>query len=169
MKKFFQILLIVTMFCFTGSSFALSETADNVFKAGVSISEQVPKALFGTWRVASEMIDTDSPGNFKKNNVDIWNLSKDSNVIKLSNPFSGATASITVSYACNNAIRFTKKSKYDGKMLTDTVELYLDKETFSGINTIVLETLSDVDNSVIKTAKATYTLKGEKIAGEYIK
>ena len=169
MKKFFQLIIIFTFIVFAQGNFAVCETVAPILKAGVSISEQVPKALFGTWRVSSEIINTDSPGNFKKNNVDIWNLSKDANVIKLSNPFSGATASITVSYACNNAIRFTKKSNYDGKVLTDTVELYLDKETFSGVNTIILETLSDVDNSVIKTAKATYKLIGEKIAGEHIK
>jgi len=46
--------------------------------------------------------------------------------------------------------------------------LSLDGEKFSGVNTIILETLSDVDNSVIKTAKAIYNLSGEKIAGESI-
>ena len=169
MRKIFQLLIIFALIVLVQGDFALCGTVNDAFKAGISITEQIPKALFGTWRVESEIIDTDSPENFKKNNVDIWNLSKDSNVIKLSNPFSGATASITVDYACNNALRFTKQSNYDGKRLTDTVELYLDKETFSGVNTITLETLSDVDNSVIKTAKATYKLKGEKIAGELIK
>lgn len=140
----------------------------SMLKTGISINGQVPSAFFGTWRVASFLIDTNSPSNFKKNNLDIWNLSKENDVIYLRNPFSGANASITLSYAKNNSIRFIKQSNYEGKILTDTVELYIDGDSFSGVNTILLETLSDVDNSVIKSAKATYTLKGEKIAGRSI-
>ena len=141
----------------------------NVLQAGISLQEKLPAAFFGTWRVKSLLVDTDSPKNFKKENVDIWNLSKEGNVINLSNPFSGASASITLSYVGNDAIKFTKKGNYDGKILTDTVELYLSEDKFSGINTLVLETLSDVDNSVIKTVSAKYKLNGEKIAGTSIR
>ena len=105
---------------------------------------------------------------FKKNNVDIWNLSKEGNVVNLSNPFSGANASITLIYANQNVIKFTKKDNFNGKVLTDTVELNLNNDKFSGINIILLETLSDIDNSVIKSETATYSLEGERIAGEAI-
>lgn len=138
---------------------------NSVLKSGISLTEQVPSVFFGTWRVESTLIDTNSPANFKKENLDIWNLSKEGDVINLRNPFSGASASITLTYAGSDAVRFTKKSNYEGKVLTDTVELYIDGDKFSGVNTILLETLSNVDNSIIKSAKATYTLKGEKIAG----
>ncbi len=141
---------------------------DNVLKAGVSLIEKVPETFFGTWRVESSLIETNSPNDFKKENVDIWNLSKQGDVINLSNPFSGASASITLSYAGDDAIRFIRKGNYDGRILTDKVELNIDTERFTGTNTLVLETLSDIDNSVIKTAKAVYTLKGEKIAGTSI-
>jgi len=169
MKIFLNFLILTIAFLgFSTSSGRCEEVASSVFKVGVSIVEQIPPAFFGTWRVASTLTDTDSPTTFKKNNLDIWNLSKEGDVVKLSNPFSGATASITLDYASQDAIKFSKKHNYDGKVLTDTVELNLNEGIFSGINTIILETLSDIDNSVIKTEKATYALKGEKIAGESI-
>lgn len=159
--------LISSMFLLTLS---LNVGADEVYnsemlKSGISLTEQVPSVFFGTWRVESTLIYTNSPANFKKENLDIWNLSKEGDVINLRNPFSGASASITLTYAGNDAVRFIKVSNYEGKILTDKVELYIDEDKFSGVNTILLETLSDVDNSVIKSVKATYTLKGEKIAG----
>ena len=125
----------------------------------------VPVDFWGTWRVSSVLIDTDSPDNFKNKNNDIWNLYQRDNVITLTNPFSGATSSINVDFVNDNVVKFSTKGNFDGKILTDTVEIAISKNEFEGINTIVLETLSNVDNTVIKTATAIYRLKGDKIAG----
>lgn len=57
---------------------------------------------------------------------------------------------------------------YDNQKLTDTVEISLKGDTFSGINTLTLVTYSDIDNSVIKTKQAVYQLRGEKISGSSI-
>lgn len=140
------------------------QAEENVFQVGVSMIEHVPQNFFGTWRVKSVLLETDSPANFKKKNLDIWNLSRSGDVINLRNPFSGAEASVTLSYAGHNEVCFTKTSNYEGKRLTDTVKIVIDGSTFSGENRILLETLSNVDNSVIKTAEAVYSLSGEKIA-----
>ena len=134
-----------------------------VLKGGIEY--EVPVDFFGTWRVSSVLSDTDSPGNFKNKNNDIWNLYQKGDVITLTNPFSGATSSINVDFVNNNIVKFSTKGNFDGKILTDTVEITINKNEFEGTNIIVLETLSNVDNTVIKTATATYRLKGEKIAG----
>ncbi len=134
-----------------------------VLKTGITI--EVPQGFFGTWRVKSFLKQTNSPENFKKENVDIWNLSQYNDVIKLSNPFTGANATITLDYVEQKTVKFTRKGNYDGRILTDIVELTIDGDSFTGTNTLILEVLSDVDNSVIKTSKALYTLEGEKIAG----
>lgn len=135
-----------------------------VFTTGISIIEQVPQNFFGTWRVKSVLLSTDSPTNFKKKNLDIWNLSRYGDVINLRNPFSGAEASVTLNFAENSFICFTKTSNYEGKKLTDTVKIVIDGDVFSGENKILVETLSNVDNSVVKTSEAIYILSGEKIA-----
>ncbi|CCY24717.1 unknown [Brachyspira sp. CAG:484] len=137
-------------------------------KAGVSLVEKVPSSFMGTWRVSAKLKNTDSPQNFKQTSVDIWNLSKKGSVINLSNPFTGASASINVSYVDGSSIKFTKVGNYDNQKLTDTVEISLKGDTFSGINTLTLVTYSDIDNSVIKTKQAVYQLRGEKISGSSI-
>lgn len=137
---------------------------EGAFQVGVSYIDYVPSDFFGTWRVKSVLTETNSSSNFKQKNIDIWNILKDGNVVNIRNPFSGAQASVTLNYADNNSISFTKTSNYEGKRLTDTVKITIDGELFSGENVILLETLSNVDNSVIKTSTATYRLNGEKIA-----
>lgn len=140
------------------------QAEEKVFTAGISVIDQIPQNFFGTWRVKSVLISTDSPANFRKKNIDIWNLLRSGDVLILRNPFSGAEASVTLSYAENNSVCFTKTSNYEGKRLTDTVKIDIDGNTFSGENRILLETLSNVDNSVVKASEAIYTLRGEKIA-----
>ena len=136
----------------------------NVFQAEISYAEKLPSNFFGTWRVKSVLSETDSPANFKKKNVDIWNISRQGNVISIKNPFSGAQVSINLNYADEDTIEFSKTSNYEGKRLTDTVKISIDGDSFLGENIILLETLSGVDGSVIKTATAKYSLIGEKIA-----
>jgi hypothetical protein len=138
-------------------------------KTGISMVEQVPGSFYGTWRVSAKLAETTNKQKFKPASVDLWNLSREGDVINLSNPFTGANASITVSYVGDNVIKFTKAGNYEGYRLTDTVELKLGGNRFSGINRLTLETLSDVDGHVVKTDKATYNLQGERISGESIK
>ena len=126
--------------------------------------EKVPETFFGTWRVVSVRIDTDAPLIFKEKGVDLWNLSQVDNVIKLSNPFSGAVAEIQVEDASVNSVTFTKVGKYDAKILTDKVKITIYDDTFVGTDELTLDTLSDVDGTIRKTETAKYTIKGERIA-----
>lgn len=144
---------------------ALAET----LKAGVSKLGDIPDSFYGTWRVRAK-IDKQS-GNiyFKPVTVDIWNLSRTGDVINLNNPFTGASASVKLDYVDGNIIRFSKTGGYDGnKKLTDTVDLKLNGDTFTGVNYLTLETFSINDGSLIKKDTAIYILKGEKISGTSI-
>jgi hypothetical protein len=132
-------------------------------KTGISVIEQLPSSFFGMWRVAAKLSDTSSPQNFKPVSVDLWNLSRVGNVINLRNPFTGASASISVNYANGSVVRFTKIGDYDNKRLTDTVEIKLSGDSFTGFNRLSLETLSD--GKAVRTQTAVYTLKGERISG----
>lgn|SRR5574344_667588 len=133
---------------------------------GISV-EQVPKAIYGAWRVTSNLASTNSPSIFKKKGVDIWNLSKDSNVLKLENPFSGASATVTITELKGNYIKFQKIGMYDNKKLTDTVKMRINQSSFTGINELKLETISN--GHITSSECATYNIQGEKISGESIK
>ncbi len=145
-------------------SFGLSVCAEPL-KAGVSI-DAVPDAFYGSWRVVAKISKQSGDMNFRPQAVDFWNLSRQGNVINLNNPFTGADASVKVDYAEGDLIRFTKTGKYDGnRILTDTVDLKLSGDTFTGINSLALETYSIRDGSLIKKDTAIYVLRGEKVSG----
>jgi hypothetical protein len=163
-KKFLSLLII-----FVFAAMASFAEESYTLKSSISVLGNIPKEFYGTWRVSSELVSTNAEGTFKQKNVDLWNLSRHADVITLDNPFSGAKASITIDEVDDKLIKFKKRGDYDSQKLTDIVQLNLDKETFSGTNTIILETLSNIDKSVIKSERATYKLMGEKISGSGIK
>ena len=143
-------------------------TRATTIEAGISI-DYVPKALYGTWRVNAKLDTTNSPRSFRPQSIDLWNLTRIENTIKLDNPFSGANAEISVQTVEGNLIVFSKRLPYNNnKVLTDTVTIRLDKDKFLGINTLCLESYSLLDNHLIKTETATYHINGEKISGNNI-
>ena len=159
MKKLIVFLMLILL--------TLPVTAQ-VYEAGVSIDE-VPKALYGTWRVNAKLDDTNSYKTFKPQGIDFWELVRIDDKISLHNPNSGANAEISIKTVEGNLIVFSKKTPYDSnKVLTDTVNLRIEGDKFSGVNYLKLETFSLVDNHLMKTETAQYMIKGEKIAGESI-
>ncbi len=136
-------------------------------QAGVSIDE-VPKAIFGSWSVKAEIVNSSNYGLFKPKSTDLWNLSRVGNVINLSNPFTGASADVSINAAQGNVVSFTRKVDFDNKVLTDVVTIRLNNNTFSGINDIKLEQVSSVDGHVMKSDTARYEIRGEKISGETV-
>lgn len=159
MKKFliFFVCIILTLSCQAA-----------VLEAGISI-EDVPKTLFGSWRVTAKLDTTNSRGTFKPQSSDLWNLSRVGDTIRLDNPFSGASAEISVKTVEGNLIVFSKRLPYsNNKVLTDTVTIRLEDNKFSGINSLTLESFSLVDNHLMKTETASYLIKGEKIAGDSV-
>lgn len=162
MKLFKRLLILAILF------FGIQVYAD-VLQAGISKVEALPDSFFGNWRVVAKIDKQSGSVYFKPNTIDFWNLSRVGDVINLNNPFTGASASVKLDYVDGNIIRFTKTGEYDNnKKLTDTVDLKLNGETFTGVNYITLETFSNIDNSLIKKDTAIYILKGEKISGTSI-
>ncbi|MBP7211317.1 hypothetical protein KBA27_00625 [bacterium] len=161
MKKF--ILTIITLFVMASAVFAEGV----ILQGGVSI-DKVPKSLYGEWRVSASLISTNSPYTFKESSLDLWNLSRVGNVVTLENPFNGAKSSITINKAEGNLIKFKKIGNYDGKILSDVVQLTLSKDRFVGTNYLTIQTLS-ASKTLLKSERATYKIYGEKIAGSSIK
>lgn len=146
----------------------LSVSAETL-KAGIAKIDALPNSFWGSWRVLAKVDKQTGSINFRPQTIDIWNLSRVGDVINLNNPFTGASASVKLDYVEGNIIRFTKTGEYDrNKKLTDTVDLKLNGNTFTGINYITLETFSTYDNSLIKKDTAIYILRGEKISGTSI-
>ncbi|MBQ8458930.1 hypothetical protein IJ541_02375 [bacterium] len=161
MKKIFKFLAILAIFFLSLTSFAQTVLKGSVVK--------VPDKFFGTWRVVSKCVETDSPIIFKEKGLDLWNISQINDVIKLSNPLTGASAQIRVENVAKDRVEFIKTGKYNNKLLTDKVSISIIEDSFTGYDTLKLETISDIDGSVVKTETAKYSIKGERIAGQSVK
>ena len=134
-------------------------------EAGVSV-DKIPKTLFGAWQVEGQLIETNSARTFKPTSMDLWNLYRVGNVLTLENPFNGAKAEVGLKSTEGNLVVFTKTSDWDNRVLRDIVSIRIEKDTFSGINDVSLETLSIYDGHVLKKETARYRITGKKLSGQ---
>ena len=159
MKKF--ILLIIIFF------FILSVQAETLV-AGVAV-EEVPKPLFGTWRVLGSMESSNSYESFRGKCMDFWELSRKDGVITLYNPQSFAKDEVSVDLVEGNLVIFTRTIHFDdNKVLTDKVHIRLNGNKFEGLNDLKLEQFSLIDGHLMSTKTARYLISGEKISGESV-
>ena len=159
MKKF-----IIIMFFFIFLYPLHCVCAENlVLKAGVSLSDRVPKGFFGTWKINSTMTYTNNKKIFNESTIDFWNLSKTGDVITLANPFSGAVASVTVEDVKDNRITFTHTTENKNAKMTETPTLTLSGENFYGTDKIVIEKFKD--GKKISTDVVVYKIHAQKISG----
>ena len=156
MKKLIGIILGIILSIFTVQAYML--------ESGVSI-EKIPPSFFGSWQVEGQLVESNTNRTFKPTSVDLWNLSRVGNVLKLENPFNGAVAEVGLQATEGNLVVFTKTSDWDNRVLKDTVAIRIEKDTFTGINDVVLETHSLYDGHVLKKETARYKIKGKKLSG----
>lgn len=165
MKKILLILSIILL-SFVGITTVVADETF-VLKAGVSIDE-VPKGIFGSWGVKAYIVDSSNYKLFRPKSTDLWNISRNGDVLNLSNPFTGANADVSINAAQGNVVSFTREVEYDNKKLIDTVTVRLENNTFSGINELKLDQYSAVDKTLMRSDTARYEIKGEKISGESV-
>ncbi len=140
---------------------------NNLIQGGVSMTDRVPEGFFGSWKVVSIMSKTNIPQEFSQYNVDIWNLSKTNDVITLSNPVSGARASITVNDVKGDTVKFEKVTYNKDEKTIETPILTLDgNENFYGIDRIEINTYNK--NRLVKTDFIEYKVRAVKLSGDTI-
>lgn len=157
MKRPVVLILMIICFCMP----VFSET---VIRGGVELSDMVPKGFFGTWKVTSVQTYTNNPLLFTERSTDYWNLSKEDDVITLSNPVSGAVASVTVKDVKNNQITFTRRKKDRNENVTETPTLTLNGENFSGTDRIVIEKYKY--GELVSTDIVEYKIDAVKVSGD---
>ncbi|MFN8615403.1 MAG: hypothetical protein U0003_05810 [Vampirovibrionales bacterium] len=80
------------------------------FQLRVTESYQLPAEMYGQWSVTATLLNTNMPGQHAQVVNDIWNLVQQGDVVTLSNPNTGATATITVDAVKGNTATFTHKA-----------------------------------------------------------
>lgn len=161
MKKFFTFLLILI------TAFLGQNSTATTISGGISTSDSVPVGFFGTWKVVAVRTVTTNKNMFAQSSVEIWNLSKLNDVITLTNPISGATASVTVKNATSDTFIFQRITGDKEETVTETAQLILNGTNFTGSDTMVVRTRKK--GMPEKTENAKYSLKAYKISGSDIR
>src|SRR5574344_655884 len=157
MKKFLIMLLI--FFFISPVQYAFSQTM--LLQAGVSLSDQVPKGFFGSWKIPSTISYSNNKKIFNEVTTDYWNLSKVADVITLENPQSGASASVTIEEVKGNQIKFRHVIRNYNTKMTEMPALTLNGENFYGTDKIIIEKYKY--GQKISTDIVVYNIKAQKI------
>ncbi len=157
MKKIFFTLLFLTIFSLPVFSEGM------VIQGGISLTSKVPKGFYGSWRVTAVQSYTNNAKLFTDTATDLWNLSKTGDVITLSNPVSGARASVDIQEVDGNTIKFVRKTNSKNENVTETPILTLDGENFHGTDRIVIEKYKF--GELVRTDIVEYKITAQKIAG----
>jgi len=138
-----------------------------VLSGGVSDSKDLPTGFYGTWAVKSLTLETNNLDYEGAKGMNIWSLSRNGNVITLSNPQSGAIASITVNEVHGNKVKFTREKMTESYIESETPELLLEGMSFSGTDTLIIKHLRR--GEIYKTDVVKYKVDGLKLSGPTLK
>lgn len=134
-----------------------------VIEGSIAMSDKVPKEFFGSWRVVSVCTHSTNKEYFGSKSLDLWTLSRMGNLVRLSNPVSGAVADVSVDDVKGQTVKFVKKVYYPDEESIETPILTLQGDKFSGIDKIIIKTFKD--GKLIKEDYVEYKVTGTKISG----
>ncbi len=140
-----------------------TEPPKKVLQGHVESSKDLPAEFFGSWMVKSQIIQTNRPNAFRARSEDIWTLTKNGDIVTLSNPKTGAIASITVKEVNGNKATFTRRKKTATKIEVEQPQLTINGDSFYGTDTLVFQELQNgvpVSTNIVK-----YQIKGYKLTG----
>ena len=139
------------------------DNAPQVITGSVSLLNNVPKGFFGTWKVVSVQVYSNNPFLFNSTSVDLWKLEKINNYLTLTNPESGASATVTLEEVKDNTIKFVRTSDTPYEKVVETPEITLNGENFYGTDTIVISSYKD--NTLVSKNVVQFKIKGIKQSG----
>jgi hypothetical protein len=105
--KRLMLLILVGMLC--GISPGIWAAGKPVFQLGVSTTQYLPPPMYGTWQVKATLISSNYPQFFPPTSEDIWTLAQDGQTVTLTNPSTGAFATIDVTEVKGNLARFSHR------------------------------------------------------------
>jgi len=133
----------------------------------VSVNKDFPEEFYGKWVVKSTLIETNNPELFLTKSVNIWVFDRNGETITLSNPLSGATASITIDEVIGKKAKFSREKTEEDMTKTEIVQLAIEGDSFSGEDQQIYKNF--YKNKIYKTDVVKYRVEGKKISGPALK
>ena len=112
-----------------------------VLKATVSKTQFLPEAMVGQWSVRATLIATDNPRLFPPQSNDIWLLEQERGEgggwVRLSNPTTGASSSVTVTQSDELSATFTHIAETDVQTFAEQPTVTVRGDRLTGQTRIV--------------------------------
>lgn len=156
MKKIFFISAAFLIVC-------INSACAQVLKGNISILDEAPSGLFGSWRVEAQCISSTDAAFLGSASIDIWTLERNGDTVILSNPVSGASAAVNVNEVSGNTVKFEKRSFLPDEESIETPVLTLHGVNFTGTDIINIKTFKN--GKLIREDYVKYRIKGAKISG----
>ncbi len=139
------------------------ENNKGILVGGVSVTKDLPQEFYGTWSVVGVLEDTNRPELFKMRSSDIWTFGRKGDMITLSNPINGVSASITVNEVRGKTAFFSKEQRDEELYQIETPEITVEGDSFYGTDLIIMEHYKN--GQLVKIDRVKYKVKGYKISG----
>lgn len=128
--------------------------------------DKMPEEIYGKWAIHSTLLDASYPDDYRETTDDIWIFSRIGDYLTLTNPITTATATINIDEVVDNRARFSRESNKLLKREKETVQIAINENTFSGIDTFIIEKYKN--GKLILKDVVKYKVEGFKISGNNV-
>ncbi len=160
MKQKFLIFVMVSIVMFM-QNFVCAENVMRL-EGSVTKNDEVPEDFYGVWLVSAQQVSCTNPDLYNSTSVEVWTLTKNNNIIILTNPFSGASAAINVEEVQGNTVKFSRVSQEFDEIGYESPTLTINGETFEGVDEMVIKRVNH--RQVLSEDIIKYRIKGKKIS-----
>ena len=129
----------ITFSIFLVQTLPADAAGKTVLNGGVSEVDKMPVEIYGRWAINSTLLQAQDRDEFREHTSDTWIFSRVGDGLTLTNPVTEATATISVDEVVNKTARFSRESQFSHKREKETVQIKIDGDRFSGIDTFVIE------------------------------
>lgn len=134
------------------------------FKLRATESYTLPKDMYGQWTVIATLMKTNMPQNISQRVYDVWELNQSSDKVSLSNPNTGAFATITVDQVEGNTATFHHRvvMKPGRQYLVERPTVSVNGNQMAGTTTHTY-VLTDRNGQVKKVYTALFKINAQRL------
>jgi hypothetical protein len=139
------------------------------FQVGVQKTNVLPPEMYGDWSVTATLLDANNLGLFAPVVSEIWRLEEAGNAVTLSNPNTGASATVSVDKVEGSQATF-HRVQYGPNMkerISETPTLLVNENEMVGITINQMDFLRD--GLVVKSYRGRYQIQAQRIGMPRVK
>ncbi len=144
-------------------------TKRTTFQVGVQKTNVLPPEMYGDWSVTATLLDANTMALFAPVVSEIWRLEEAGNEVTLSNPNTGASATVSVDKVEGNKATF-HRVQYGPNLkerISETPTLMVNENEMVGITINQMDYLRD--GHVVKSYRGRYQIQAHRIAMPRVK